>query len=149
MTISGELNGYETCKGAFTYTSTWLPGVLSDDSSISSDGQLTTVLDGSVHQYSDTNVFEINVAITIADVPPSVSTDVNIKLIIEMCYSADYCMSDRCISLTSEDEMLAIDGPMSESQTFLWTFTMEQACTEVFEFTNHSTDTYGLIQTAP
>ena len=132
MTISGELNGYETCRGAFTYTSTWLPGVLSDDSSISTDGLLTTVLDDSVHQYSDTNVFEINVAITIAGASPSVSTDVNIKLIIEMCYSADYCMSDRCISLTSEDEMLTIDGPMPESQTFLMTFTVEPECTEVF-----------------
>ena len=78
MTISGEMNGYETCRGAFTYTSIWLTGVLSDASSISADGQLTTVLDSSVHQYSDTNVFKINVAITIADASSSISTDANI-----------------------------------------------------------------------
>ena len=76
------------------------------------------------------------------------SVDLNFSLIVEMCYSADYCMSDKCISLSDGDQSeLEITGPMSESQTFLWTFTMEQACTEVFEFTNHSTDTYALIQT--
>ena len=133
------------CKGAFIYTPTWISNIL--DGLISLDGQLTTSLDSSVDQYSDTNTFSVNVEIVIPEVTDLASVDVNISLIIEMCDSADYCMSDRCISLTSEDDMLAIDGPMPESQTFLMTFTVESECTEVFKFTNHSTDTYGLIQT--
>ena len=74
----------------------------------------------------------MNVKIVIAEETDLDSVDLNFSLIVEMCYSANYCMSDRCISLTSEDQMISIDGPMPESQTFLWTFTMEAACTEVF-----------------
>ena len=67
----------------------------------------------------------MNVEIVIPEVTDLASVDLNFSLIVEMCYSADYCLSETCVSFIDGDEShLKIDGPMSEEVTFQWEFTM-------------------------